>query len=95
MPEKLRPVRKSRLIGFTHKRTRKNGSAKFMFSSNFKTFLSLQYLSESKCIFAIRKPGNVKIEPTIKKYKHFINLCVALKNMFVTNDSTNDCNEEK
>lgn len=36
-----------------------------MFSSNCKNLFSRQYFNESQCIRAIRRPGNVKMAPSI------------------------------
>jgi hypothetical protein len=47
-----------------HKRTNKNGRAKLKLSNTLKILRSLQYLSESKCILAMRRPGKVKRAPT-------------------------------
>lgn len=63
MPEKMRFVKISRLIGLIQRITMINGSTKLMFNSICKILLSRQYLRESQCIRAIRKPGNVNMAP--------------------------------
>lgn len=63
LPGNTRSVKKSRVTGLIHKSTNKKGRAKLMFNKSFSIGLSWQYLNESKCIFAIRNPGNVKIAP--------------------------------
>lgn len=65
IPVMIRFVKFSRLIGLIHRITIINGKTKLVFKINCNILLSRQYLSESQCIRAIRKPGNVKIAPKI------------------------------
>lgn len=65
MPANMRFVKVSRLIGLIHRITTINGSTKLVFKINFKNLLSRQYFSESQCIRAMRRPGNVNIAPRI------------------------------
>lgn len=65
MPANTRFVNVSRLIGLIHRITMIKGSTKLIFKINFKILLSRQYFSESQCIRAIRRPGNVKMAPRI------------------------------
>lgn len=56
-------------MGLIHKMTKIKGSTKLMFSKICKNLFSRQYLKESQCIFAIRKPGKVNNEPKTPQAK--------------------------
>lgn len=43
----------------------RNGNTKLVFKINRFGKLSLQYFSESQCIRAIRRPGNVNMAPSM------------------------------
>lgn len=79
IPEKTRLVKYSRLIGLIHKITKINGNTKLMFNSNCSNFLSLQYLMESQCIRAIRRPGNVNMAPRSPQDTAIVNLTMIFE----------------
>lgn len=73
IPEKVRFVKYSRLIGLIHKITKINGKIKLIFNRICISLLDLQYFNESQCIRAIRSPGKVKIAPSIPQDTAIVN----------------------